>query len=229
MQGCDAVVMCTSAVPKILPFSILKLLFKKTILRRKDAGRPKFKFAAGGTPEEVDWLGAKLQIDCAAEAGVQQFIFVSSMGGTQPDNFLNSIGVSEADGTGGSILLWKRRAESYLRYVCRRSPMKYTIVHPGGLVDTPTAERELTVGVDDELLALEARQVPRGDVARVCVAALLEPAASENLSFDLASKPVGEGTVTEDAADVFASLAGRSCSYAGAPIVPPSIFAGAKD
>ena len=51
--------------------------------------------AGAGTPEEVDWLGAKTQIDAAKAAGVKRFVFVSSMGGTQPDNFLNSIGRQE--------------------------------------------------------------------------------------------------------------------------------------
>ena len=62
MAGCESVVLCTSAVPQIRPLSIVKLLFKKNILRKKDAGRPLFRFSAGGTPEEVDWLGAKLQV-----------------------------------------------------------------------------------------------------------------------------------------------------------------------
>ena len=102
MAGCDSVVLCTSAVPQILPFSIAKVLFKKVVLRRAEPGRPKFKFARGGTPEEVDWLGAKLQIDAAKAAGVKRFVFVSSMGGTQPDNFLNSIGERAEDGSGAS-------------------------------------------------------------------------------------------------------------------------------
>ena len=94
--------LCTSAVPQILPFSIAKVLLKKVVLRRAEPGRPKFKFARGGTPEEVDWLGAKLQIDAAKAAGVKRFVFVSSMGGTQPDNFLNSIGERAEDGSGAS-------------------------------------------------------------------------------------------------------------------------------
>ena len=95
MAGCDSVILCTSAVPQILKRSLVKLLFKKTILRSKEPGRPEFKFGPGGTPEEVDWLGAKKQIDAAKAAGVKRFVFVSSMGGTQPDNFLNSIGRQE--------------------------------------------------------------------------------------------------------------------------------------
>ena len=54
-----------------------------------------------------------MQIDAAKAAGVKKFVFISSMGGTQPDNFLNSIG-KQADGSGGDILLWKRKAERYL-------------------------------------------------------------------------------------------------------------------
>lgn len=56
---------------------------------------------------QVDWLGAKALIDAAKAAGVKHFVYVGSMGGTQPDNFLNTIGKQE-DGTGGDILLWKR-------------------------------------------------------------------------------------------------------------------------
>jgi nucleoside-diphosphate-sugar epimerase len=59
---------------------------------------------------QVDYVGAKLQIDAAKAAGVKKFVFLSSMGGTQPDNFLNTIG-KQPDGSGGDILLWKRKAE----------------------------------------------------------------------------------------------------------------------
>ena len=217
MANCDAVVMCTSAVPAIKKWSLVKLLFKKTILRRKDAGRPEFKFGPGCTPEEVDWLGAKKQIDAAKAAGVSHFVFVSSMGGTQPENFLNTIGKQD-DGSGGDILLWKRKAERYLV----DSGVPFTIVHPGGLVDEEPGKRELTVEVDDVLLGLKSRSVARADVARVCCAALFDDAALGK-SFDLASKPVGEGTPTLHAASVFEALAGKTCDYATVLDDPPSI------
>jgi len=217
MAGCDSVVLCTSAVPKIKFFTLLKVLFKKFVLRRKEPGRPEFTYPRG-TPEEIDWLGAKLQIDAAKEAGVARFVFVSSMGGTQPGNFLNSIGRCE-DGSGGDILLWKRKAERYLI----ASGMAYTIVHPGGLIDEPACKRQLIVGFDDQLLELKNRQVPRGDVARVCCAALFDTAAA-NKSFDLASKPVGEGAVTPNGSNMalFVSLMGRSCDYTVIVPDPPS-------
>ena len=244
------------------------------------------------------------------------------------------LGKSDEDGSGGDILLWKRKAERYLI----SSGLEYTIIHPGesspaclaaslpardkvarlctgGLVDKPAGARELTVGVDDELLGqafrqahgtqhrgpsphtepfaghqtlaphliwprqplpasctsaslccprasshslsplsptppphrgqprrelraegleptlrplhrrpLSPRQVPRADVARVCCAALTEPAAA-NLSLDLASRPEGEGAVTDSPGSLFASLGGKSCDYSTVLDDPPSIFA----
>ena len=95
------------------------------------------------------------------------------MGGTDSDNFLNTIG-RQTDGSGGDILLWKRRAERYLI----ASGLSYTIVHPGGLVDEEAGKRELVVDVDDKLMATSAsRTVPRADLARVCIAALFEEKA----------------------------------------------------
>ncbi len=66
------------------------------------------------------------------QAGVNHIVLCSSMGGTQADNFLNTIGLKE-DGTGGQILMWKRKAEEYLI----ASGITYTILHPGGLLDKP--------------------------------------------------------------------------------------------
>lgn len=129
-SGVDAVVLATSAVPKIKIISLIKTLVFK--LFRKTA-RPEFTFPPNGTPYEVDWIGAKNQIDAAKKNGVKHFVFISSMGGTQPDNFLNSIGKVEGDPNSGNILLWKRKAEEYLI----NSGIPYTIIHPGGLIDKP--------------------------------------------------------------------------------------------
>jgi len=131
-------------------------------VRRSSCGR--FTFPDRGTPEEVDWLGAKAQIDAAVRAGVKHFVFVSSMNGTQPDSFLNTIG-RRPDGSGGDILLWKRKAERHLV----ASGMAYTIIHPGGLVDEPPSKRELVVGVDDELLLAGSGQgaAPRDFLSRL--------------------------------------------------------------
>lgn len=71
---------------------------------------------------QIDWLGQKVQIDAAHAAGVKQVILISSMGGTDPNHFLNTMGDQ------GNILQWKRKAEQYLM----SSGLSYTIIHPGG-------------------------------------------------------------------------------------------------
>lgn len=180
-QGADKVILCTSAVPKIKPLSILKVLLLKLIRRQ---GRPEFKFSPGQDPYNVDWLGAKNQIDAAKAAGVKHFVFLSSMGGTQPENFLNTIGKIEGDDKSGNILLWKRMAEEYLI----KSGMTYTIIHPGGLTDKPGGEKEIIFDVDDNLLQKTSRQIPRQDVAEVCLQSILQPGAA-NRSFDIIASP----------------------------------------
>ncbi|CAM9797206.1 unnamed protein product [Laminaria digitata] len=208
MEGMDEVVLCTSAVPKIYPFSIVKVLFRK--LLRKEPGRPKFYFGERGTPEEVDWMGAKALIDAAKAAGVKHFVYVGSMGGTQPENFLNTIGKQD-DGTGGDILLWKRKAEEYLI----ASGLTYTIIHPGGLLDAEGGKRRLVLGVDDTLLERKSRGIPRADVAQLSVECLgLESA--KNRSFDVASDAEGEGEITTDFGALVEGLKGDT-DYTKAP------------
>lgn len=96
----------------------------------------------------------------------------------QADNFLNTIGVKE-DGTGGQILMWKRKAEEYLI----ASGLTYTILHPGGLLDKPGG-RKVLMGIDDKFLDQKARSIPRADVAEVMVQSLLLPVA-RNRALDL--------------------------------------------
>lgn len=92
----------------------------------------------------------------------------------------------------------------------------------------PAAPRARAEGLEPTLplhrRPLSPRQVPRADVARVCCAALTEPAAA-NLSLDLASRPEGEGAVTDSPGSLFASLGGKSCDYSTVLDDPPSIFA----
>lgn len=166
-----------------------------------------------GQPDKVDWLGQKHQIDAAAVNPKCHVLICSSMGGSDPENMLNKLGretLPDGSTQGGDILLWKRRAELYLI----NSGLPYTIVHPGGLLNEAGGQRELVLGVDDDTLSgTEARTVPREDVAEVMVQALLNPAAYQLCSFDLRSKPVGEGVVTTDFAQLLAALDGRNCDY----------------
>ncbi|CAI0427185.1 unnamed protein product [Linum tenue] len=71
IQGIDALIILTSAVPKMKPgFDPSK------------GERPEFYFEEGCFPEQVDWIGQKNQIDAAKAAGVKQVVLVGSMGGT---------------------------------------------------------------------------------------------------------------------------------------------------
>jgi len=196
----DAICICTSAKPK--PSGEMN----------PETGRPIFTFP-NGTPEEVDWLGQKHQIDAAIACGSDtQVVLCSTMGGTNPSNPLNSIGrTTNPDGStsGGNIVMWKRKAEVYLL----ESGLPYTIVHPGGLIDEPGNKRELVVGVDDSQEGTESRTVPREDVAEVMLQALRFPTAFSKRSFDLRAKPEGDGTPTTDFEGLLDVLEGRNTDY----------------
>lgn len=199
MKGCDAVLICTSAKPA------------PTGEVDESTGRPTFGFPRG-QPELVDWEGQRNLIDAAKKANPgMHVILCSSMGGTNPNNPLNNLGKTPAEGgktTGGDILKWKRKAEKYLM----DSGLPYTIVHPGGLLNEPGGERELCVGVDDVIPGTSNNSLPRADVARVMVASL-ENDKYRGRSFDVVSKPVGEGRVTEDFSKLVDSLGGKNCDY----------------
>jgi len=126
------------------------------------------------------------------------------MGGTDPNNMLNKL-VGE---DGGNILQWKRRAEQYLV----ASGLTYTIIHPGGLVDTEGGKRQLVVGVDDSLLKRTVRNIPRADVAALAVGCVGLKEAQDK-SFDVCAEAEGEGQPTTDWAALLASLNGASCDY----------------
>eukprot|EP00245_Coleochaete_scutata_P004135 TRINITY_DN16395_c0_g1_i1.p1 TRINITY_DN16395_c0_g1~~TRINITY_DN16395_c0_g1_i1.p1 ORF type:complete len:303 (+),score=65.17 TRINITY_DN16395_c0_g1_i1:85-993(+) len=182
-DGVDAVVIVTSAVPKMKPgFDPSK------------GGRPEFYFEDGGMPEQVDWLGQKAQVDAAKAAGVKQIVVVGSCGGTNPDHMLNKIG-------NGNILIWKRKAEQYLA----DSGIPYTIIRAGGLLDKEGGKRELLFGTNDQFMPTTTRSVPRADVAEACIQALLLESA-KNKALDLVSKDEGEGTPTADFDALFKSI-----------------------
>jgi hypothetical protein len=132
LENLDAMIICTSSVPRIRKRSLVAMLLKAPW--RMIRGHPvvdfksmRFAWKYGGYPEKVDYHGQKAQIDLAKRLGIPHVILVSSMGGTDPNNFLNSVGKrtkkssskssesgSSKDEGHGDILLWKRRAEKYL-------------------------------------------------------------------------------------------------------------------
>lgn len=209
LKGADALVVATSAVPQIKKRSIIKLMLAK--FTGKKGVRPEFRWKGGeaGTPQKVDWEGQKVQFDAALAAGVSRIVLVSSMGVTQVDNMLNSIGQ-------GKILLWKRKAEEYLMGLAAGGKVEAVILHPGGLIDAPGGERRLVLGVDDTLLKRETRRIPRADVAALAVAAISSPAA-KNRSLDCVADDPADGVApTTDFEALFKGVSGTA-AYAPLP------------
>ncbi|KAI3835778.1 hypothetical protein MKW92_025126 [Papaver armeniacum] len=136
IQGVDALVILTSAVPKMKPgFDPTK------------GGRPEFFFEDGANPEQV--------ISISKAAGAKQIVLVGSMGGTNLNHPLNNIG-------NGNILVWKRKAEQYLA----DSGIPYTIIRKWEATRQRWGARVLVVGKDDELLEAGIRTIVRDDVAK---------------------------------------------------------------
>jgi nucleoside-diphosphate-sugar epimerase len=78
--GCEALIIGTSAKPA------------PSGATDPTTGRPIFTYPKG-TPEIVDWLGQKAQIDAAKACGPNTHVIIcSSMGGTDPSNMLNALG-----------------------------------------------------------------------------------------------------------------------------------------
>lgn len=68
LEGADRLVVCTSAVPKIKPLSLVPVILAKIF--KREGVRPKFTFKEDQMPEAIDWLGQKKQFDAAKAAGV---------------------------------------------------------------------------------------------------------------------------------------------------------------
>ncbi|MGD1921315.1 MAG: SDR family oxidoreductase [Pleurocapsa sp.] len=189
VEGCDGLVILTSAVPKM-------------VAPPSEGKPPEFAYDSKGMPEIVDYQGQINQIDAAKQAGVEHIILVGSMGGTKEDHVLNRMG-------NGNILVWKRKAEQYLI----DSGVDYTIIRAGGLLNETGGVRELLVGKDD-LLSIDppdgaTNSIPREDVANLVINALNEPNA-RNKAFDVVSKleNTPNASITKDFASLFAQTTG---------------------
>lgn len=119
-----------------------------------------------GDPDAEDFRPTANLVEAAAAVGVKRFVLISSMGTTDPEQMPPAL---------RPYLEAKRRAEEKLR----ASTMRWTIIRPAGLSDEPGTER---VHVAASLR--ERGTVPREDVARVAVRALLTP-ATEGWAFDV--------------------------------------------
>ena len=214
LGGCEAMVICTSAVPTISKLSLLKAILKApfNLIRGKkaiDFRSLKFGWKKNLYPELVDYQGQIAQIDLAKQMQMKQVVLVSSMGGTDPSNFLNAVGKNK-DGTGnGDILLWKRKAE---RYLVDETDLDYTIIHPGGLIDSDAGVEELVLDVDDKLMKNKKRSISREDVANLCVAALLQ-GQGEKVALDCITVAVDDGKKPKTAEEAFTAFLEEQKTY----------------
>jgi uncharacterized protein YbjT (DUF2867 family)/ketosteroid isomerase-like protein len=115
------------------------------------------------SPELVDYEGVRNLAQAARAANVERFVQVSSLGVTRAkEHPLNRF---------GRVMEWKAKGEDALRV----SGVPYTLVRAGGLQDTAGGESSIVALQGDNLIT---GQIPRADVAMVCVKALADPAAS---------------------------------------------------
>ncbi len=127
------------------------------------------------SPQDVDYQGTINLVDQALAAGVKHLILVSSLCVSRLIHPLNLF---------GGVLYWKHQAEKYLQ----KSGLIYTIVRPGGLTNTPPEQTGILIRPMDTLF--EGR-IDRGDVARVCIEAMLDPAA-HNKILEVINNPARE-------------------------------------
>lgn len=112
-------------------------------------------------PEQVDWIGTRYLIDAAGKIGVKHYVMISAASAGNPDSPLNA--------RFGNVLIWKGRAEDYLR----DSGLRYTIVRGPGLRDNPGGQKPILL----EQGGSGRRLLEREDLATVAVAVLNNDAA----------------------------------------------------
>ena len=112
-------------------------------------------------PEQVDWIGTRYLIDAAGKIGVKHYVMISAASAGNPDSPLNA--------RFGNVLIWKGRAEDYLR----EPGLPYTIVRGPGLRDNPGGQKPIVL----EQGGSGRRLLEREDLATVTVAVLNNEAA----------------------------------------------------
>jgi len=214
LSEAKAMIICTSAVPILRKRSVIKALLKIpiNILSRKKAFQfreVQFRYGADLYPEKVDYLGQVAQIDLAKRLGISHIVLVSSMGVTNPDDFLNSIG-KDKDGSGhGDVLIWKKKAEQYLM----ESGLDYTIIHPGLLKDYPGGVSNIVLDIDDKLRGHAGSHISRADLASLCIASLAEGEGGK-LMFDCIGRDRDDGEEVKSAARVITDFRHASMQMA---------------
>jgi uncharacterized protein YbjT (DUF2867 family) len=141
--------------------SLQKAIADCTVLLCATGAAPSFDFTA---PFQVDYLGTKNLVDVAKTAGIEHFVFVSSLCVSKILHPLNLFWL---------ILYWKKQAEEYLQ----NSGLNYTIVRPGGLKNEDNADAIVMSSAD----TLFEGSIARVKVARACVEALESQLASRKI------------------------------------------------
>ena len=81
LEDADAMIICTSAVPKISKSSVIRQMLKipLNVIRKRPAINFRgfrFRYQPGQHPEKVDYEGQKKQIDLAKKLGVKRVVVV---------------------------------------------------------------------------------------------------------------------------------------------------------
>jgi uncharacterized protein YbjT (DUF2867 family) len=150
------------------PESLAKAIVGCDVVLCATGARPSFNPTG---PLLVDFVGTKNLVDAAKSAQIQHFVLVTSLCVSRLFHPLNLFFL---------ILVWKKQAEAYVQ----RSGLTYTIVRPGGLRNDERPDNVIMAKPD----SLFEGSIPRRQVAKVCVAALAEPKA-KNQIVEIVAKP----------------------------------------
>lgn len=235
-EGMDVVIICTGAQPQIVKTSLPGFIFRKTVLRQRDA-RPSFVFPPGNTPVEIDAKGNRDQIDTAAAAGVKHLIICSSQA-TLPSS-ADSVTAKFLNGMGGAnVLVHKQATDDYLvgHDAVKANKMAYTIVRPGGLLPhrgvalpTDAGVSSVVVTYDDAALdyPTERRMISRAELGRVLADCVKVPAA-KNHTFDVTVDSTSTAPYVRDlGAAIAAAKAARAAAVPAAVAATPEPAAAA--
>jgi uncharacterized protein YbjT (DUF2867 family) len=122
--------------------------------------------------EFVDYGGVKNLVDAARAAGVERFVLLTAIGVTDPAHPFNK--------TTRGALEWRFKGEKYLR----ASGLDYTIVRPGGLVDTPAGQQGVRLAQGDDWRPVLRATLSREDLAQVLIESL-RLAETRNVTFEI--------------------------------------------
>lgn len=127
-------------------------------------------------PEFVDYGGVVNLVDAAVREGVQHFVLLTAIGVTDPAHPFNKA-------TKGA-LQYRYLGEQHLR----RSGLRYTIVRPGGLVNSPAGRAGLRIEQGDNWKPLLRSTLSRADLALLLIECLRNPGAA-NATFEVVNDP----------------------------------------